>query len=180
MSNIKYTLEQCEEAMQQNKTVYYSAGTLWWTDDENDLEEAKKLGMAAQDARLNKVLNDPNVPEVEKERIKSLRAMIRKDDGGYSGPPLDPFASPLYMIDTKVWIDKAKENVHKFGKYGIEALMQTHHKNKPAVEMGPFLNYQEVTEFLDGYHSAQSMNSAIMKGVDMTGNTSTDKPAEDV
>ncbi len=175
-SNLKYTLIQCMEAMERNPTTFYSTGTLWWTDDEADLEPARKLGVIQQEKKLNEILNNKEVPDEEKQRIQSLmnsaKEFAEKREGG--GIPLDPYGCPLMQIDTKTWIDKGFQKTNTFGKYGMDALMQAHSKNTPAIMEGPFLNFQEVNEYIDEFNSNKSLGTVLMMGVDFAGNDAKD------
>lgn len=121
------TIEQVQEDIKSGKCkrIYYAAHTLWWTHLEEDLIQARAQGRKAQEIRNQKLLNDPNVPESEKERFRGLFKLVAN-----SITPLDPSGSPLYQTDdVNDWVDRAIKLPTHFGRHGLAAFMKAHHQN---------------------------------------------------
>jgi hypothetical protein len=115
------------------KTVYYSTGNLWWTHSEDDLIQARTLGRAAMDKRNEDFLNDPLVPEKEKERLKGLLKLIGKN----SPTPLDPTGFPLHMMNDPKEFMKARVQNGKV--ISTEDIIAVHHQNASP----PYKNWTE-------------------------------------
>lgn len=152
MNAIKFTLEELKK---EAKMIYYSAGSLWWTHSEEDLKESTIMGLAAGEISHQKFINDPARPEEDKKRLIALNEGFKKHKELYGTHiPLDPWGAPLYQVEAGKWIQPAEEKPEHFKKYGLEAFMKTHHKNsRVGEEVVHFDNWDQVTEYLDGYYS---------------------------
>lgn len=83
--------------------------------------------------------------------MKSLRATLNEQQKK-SGVviPTDPWGCPLLMMDADKWIKSAELNSIHFGKYGLDAVMQTHHQNSKISFSGVrFTTWDQITQYID-------------------------------
>ena len=126
------TLEQVKKDIEEGKVnaIYYSARTLWWTHLDSDVEAATEIGKKSRDARIEQILNNPNVPQEDKDRAKAAQEMANKS---VVGIPLDPTGSPLYHHTTPEaiigFIEASEKKPEHFGEHGLDAFMMSHHQN---------------------------------------------------
>ena len=126
------TIEQVKEDIKDGKCemIYYSSSTLWWTHLTSDVEEAMKTGKAASDKRHEDMMNDPNFPQENKDKLKALKKMIGE---GAVEIPMDPTGAPLMQIsekkDIEGWVAASEAKPEHFGKHGVDAFMKSHHQN---------------------------------------------------
>lgn len=151
MSTIKLTLEQVKK---DAKMIYYSSHCLWWTHSENDLKEATELGLIASAKNFERFMNDPSKPDVDKKRMSALRESLDEHHKKHGrNVPTDPWGSPLFQIEADKWIEPAEKKPDHFKKYGLDAFMKTHHQNSRSGDhFIRFANWDQVTEFMDGYN----------------------------
>ena len=122
------TIDQVKADIKSGKCtlIYYSTSSLWWTHLDSDVEESMKMGRKYMEERDKKLLADPNFPEEEKKKLKTIRKLIGKN----SITPLDPSGSTLYQWDECMkWITEAEKKPEHFGKHGLDAFMKSHHQN---------------------------------------------------
>lgn len=140
------TLEQVKADIKSGKSkrIYYSAGTLWWTHLESDVEEASKQGKIYQIEVNKRMLADETVPEEKKQRLKALLSQI---DTSKAGIPLDPVGAPLYAMDKPMkWIEQSEKKPSHFGKHGLAAFIFTHHQN---CKTGFYNKWDKYNELID-------------------------------
>ena len=131
------TLQQIKESGQ--KTAYYSAGTLWWTHDPEDVAQATETGRLAMEANMAKTLMRQDIPDEEKNRIRSLYALVKS-----STVPCDPSGAPLYMVDLRKWIGQAEKNPDFFGAARLDAFMAAHHQNDGTILFREWARYNDL------------------------------------
>jgi len=142
---LKITIEQVKADILSGKSkrIYYSAGSLWWTHLDSDIEESTKLGRSCSDEDGKKFMARTDVPESEKQRYKALRAMA---DKATVTIPLDPTGGTLYQMDDLTeWVSRAEKLPDHFGKHGLDAFMMAHHQNCKKC----FSRWEDYNNFID-------------------------------
>jgi hypothetical protein len=159
------TIEQVIEDIKsgKSKAIFLSSRTLWWTHLESDLKDSTKAGRQYQDAVHERVMNDPNVPEAEKQRIRLLKAQLvntRKEvakevaEVGETGimftVPLDPIGAPLLQNDDPLlFMEQTMSKPSHFGKHGLRAFMLTHHQNCATHFYDKWARYNDLLDLQD-------------------------------
>lgn len=128
----------------KSKHIFYSANGLWWTHLPEELEAATQIGKRVSAERHEKMMNDPNIPEETKTKLKGLKAMA---DKATHTIPMDIEGNVLLQTDKPLeWFNGAISNPNHFGPHGIRAFMKAHHRNCDEIV---FKNWIEVNKYLD-------------------------------
>lgn len=135
------TLKQLKREMRTGtKYVWFSAGTLWWTHDERDVNEATKTGRNYFEKQLVKKVNSQLVSLKEKESLFAIKENMKKN------LPCDPIGFPLKKMDFVTWMNNSLAAEKQYGKHRINAFLMTHHQNNKSF----FTNkWDSVNEYID-------------------------------
>lgn len=135
------TLKQLEREMRiGTKFVWFSEGTLWWTHEKKDVNEATKSGYAYFQKELIKKVNSQSVSLQEKQSLFKIRENINRK------MPCDPIGFPLKKMDFKTWMQNSLASEKLYGKHRINAFLMTHHQNNKSF----FTNkWDSVNEYID-------------------------------
>ena len=106
------------------KTIYYAAGTCWWTHDPAHLSLTTPVSESAVQSFAENLLRNSGRP---KEKLGEYLEMARNTMSHRL--PCDPRGSVFMEADLKGFLTAARNSREHYGKHGLRAFMAAHHLN---------------------------------------------------
>lgn len=122
------TLKAIKKKIQKNKIkqIWYSSRTGWWTHSLKDVTAAAEMVQS----KMIETLEARRKASTDLVQRSMLAKQIEEISKKLPPVPVDPSGAPLYVSDNpKKFIGLAESHPENYGKRGLAAFIQAHHRN---------------------------------------------------